>query len=27
VTLRAKHPRLGTKEVRFTLQAAEPEQV
>jgi beta-galactosidase len=27
VTLRAKHPRLGTKEVRFTLQAAEAEQV
>ena len=27
VTLRAKHTRLGTKEVSFTLKAAEPEQV
>ena len=27
VTLRAKHPRHGTKEVRITLKSAEPEQV
>jgi beta-galactosidase len=27
VTLRAKHPRRGTKEVRFTLKPAEAEQV
>jgi beta-galactosidase len=27
VTLRAKHPRHGTKEVRFTVNASEPEQV
>jgi beta-galactosidase len=27
VTLRAKHPRHGTKEVTFTLKQAEAEQV
>jgi beta-galactosidase len=27
LTLRAKHPRLGTKEVQFTLKQAEAEQV
>jgi len=27
VTLRAKNPRHGTKEVRFTLKPAEAEQV
>jgi beta-galactosidase len=27
ITLRAKHPRHGIKEVRITLKSAEPEQI